>query len=581
MATVANLYINVGARMKPLVDGMKRGQKSIRKFRRAATSSFTGIGRSIGRAVKSVGKWIGLVGGVAMAATAAAFVKTANAIDKVAKVSKRLGIGVAQLQGLHLAAKLSGIETVTLDMALQRMTRRVAEAALGMGESQAALEELGLSAKDLAKMTPDQMLMSVADALQSVPSQADKVRLAFKLFDSEGVSLVQMLGEGSDGLKKFMDRANELGLGLSQKQAAGVEAFNDSLAELGMMLKGSLQQAVVQIAPFLTDLMEKLSKSGGFATTFGKAAKMAFLVVAMSGAMVVDIGVKIAKVFFGLLNTMDRMRVKAIEGAKAFLDFIEPFKSILGLGGILTSEMLDPLHELSVKQQAASAASVAMLNGVGSAGSAVLDWFYKVGSEVENAGEIVAASAAGFDVLGESMLQVGLDSDAMTKKLKEQIATFGMSSAAAEVYALKQRGAGEATLDTIRALHGQLDGLEKQRDMMSEGERVFDSVQTPLEKYERELESLEKLLDAGAINQDTFSRAVAKAKEGLESQGDKAGAAGATDSLATAVGSITLPGMQMMETTADKTLDIEKKSYDRLGDIHDAIRRGGSVGALL
>ena len=48
------------------------------------------------------------------------------------------------LQELRFAAKASGIEQQTLDMALQRFTRRAAEAAQGTGEAKDALAQMGM-----------------------------------------------------------------------------------------------------------------------------------------------------------------------------------------------------------------------------------------------------------------------------------------------------------------------------------------------------------------------------------------------------------------------------------------------------
>ena len=580
MATVANLYINVGARMKPLVDGMKRGSKSVKKFRRSAMASFAGIGKNVATATLRIGKYLAIVGGAAMAATVAAFVATANAIDKVAKVSARLGIGVGQLQGLHLAAKLSGIETNTLDMALQRMTRRVAEAALGMGESQKALEELGLSAEDMAKKSPDEMLMDVANALQGVPSQADKVRLAFKLFDSEGVAMVQMLAQGEEGLRAFMDRANELGLGLSDRQAAAVEAFNDSMTILGATIKGVVQQAVVRIAPYLTAFTEQMSKGSANAELFGTIAAQAFKMAARGAAMVVDIGLGVVDVVSSIATAFTSFLQKIVEGFQKFLEFTGGVDRGLGID-FITADTFAPIEKF-LEQSKRGQKQIRDFARTTSAQQFVENMFTKVALDAARAGDSIEGasvrSADGLAIMGEAMMEVAADADAMISKLEEQIATFGMSASAAELYALKQRGASDATVETIRALHEQLDGLEKQRDLLAEGERVFDSVQTPLEKYEREIRKLEELLDAGAINQETFTRAVAKAREGLDTAPDRA--TGATDSIQTAVGSVTLPGMQTMETTAEKSLAIERKTYDRLGDILDETRRGATAGAL-
>ena len=79
--------------------------------------------------------------GIAVAATgaaaAAAFAKIAKdniaAFDKLAKVSGKIGISVENLSALAHAAELSGVSQDTLNMALQRFSRRVAEAAYRCG----------------------------------------------------------------------------------------------------------------------------------------------------------------------------------------------------------------------------------------------------------------------------------------------------------------------------------------------------------------------------------------------------------------------------------------------------------------
>ena len=55
--------------------------------------------------------------------------------DKIGKVSSKLGISTDALQKFRFGAEQSGIQVNTFDMAIQRMTRRVAEARNGTGEA--------------------------------------------------------------------------------------------------------------------------------------------------------------------------------------------------------------------------------------------------------------------------------------------------------------------------------------------------------------------------------------------------------------------------------------------------------------
>jgi hypothetical protein len=59
----------------------------------------------------------------------------AQALDQIGKTADKLGLTTEALTGLQYAAGRMGTETRTLNMALQRMTRRIAEAAKGTGEA--------------------------------------------------------------------------------------------------------------------------------------------------------------------------------------------------------------------------------------------------------------------------------------------------------------------------------------------------------------------------------------------------------------------------------------------------------------
>jgi hypothetical protein len=124
-----------------------------------------------------------------------------NATDTLAKTASKIGTTTEALGALRYAADLTGVATNTMDMALQRFTRRTAEAAAGTGEAKGAIKELGINAQELNRMPLDQRMIVLADAFQGVTGESDKLRLAFKLFDSEGAALVNTLSQGSDGLK--------------------------------------------------------------------------------------------------------------------------------------------------------------------------------------------------------------------------------------------------------------------------------------------------------------------------------------------------------------------------------------------
>jgi hypothetical protein len=239
------------------------------------------------RGISSVaGALTGLKAGLVAVAGAGGFaymVKSSlDATDALSKTASKIGTTTEALSALRYAANLSGVETNTLDMAMQRFTRRLSEAVKGTGEAKGALQELQLNARDLAGLPLDQRMAVLADAFGNVSSETDKLRLAFKLFDSEGVALVNMLNNGSDGLQGMFDDAEALGLIMRSNAAKGVEQASDSLYRMGRVAIGVRDTFVAGIAPAIKLAADRLvelavSASGGDLQQFGKNLAIGFL----------------------------------------------------------------------------------------------------------------------------------------------------------------------------------------------------------------------------------------------------------------------------------------------------------------
>jgi len=248
MSIIGELAVNVA--MKTL--GFDKSKRRVR-------SGMRDMALAAKRTTSAFKKMAGALGvGLGVGSIAFALKRTANQLDNLAKTSRKLGLAAQQLDGLRFAAGQTGVAANTLDMALQRMVRRVSEAASGTGAAKDALRELGISAKALNQLAPDQQFLRIAEAMRGVSGQSDKVRLAFKLFDSEGVNLVNTLGEGSNKIREMMEEAKKLSGTLDDSTLKQVERFNDELAKLSKISTGGLQRIVIQIAPGASDLVEGL-----------------------------------------------------------------------------------------------------------------------------------------------------------------------------------------------------------------------------------------------------------------------------------------------------------------------------------
>jgi len=252
MAILGSIIANLGMNTANFKAGVKTATTQLERFSHTAKRKFREINKSAGVTAERIGA-IGAVG-------FGALVKNAiDSADQMEKINRRLGISTEALSQLKFAAEQSGIAFNQLTMGMQRMQRRVAEAAQGTGEAKDALIELGLSAQQLNKMSLDQQLLAVADAMQGLEESGDKTRLAMKLFDSEGVALLQMFEEGKIGIEELMAEADKLGLTLNNKTAKGAAAANDAINRAKAAMQGAALQAAENTAPAIEHLANQFS----------------------------------------------------------------------------------------------------------------------------------------------------------------------------------------------------------------------------------------------------------------------------------------------------------------------------------
>ncbi|MEM7232552.1 MAG: hypothetical protein AAF517_10275 [Planctomycetota bacterium] len=180
------------------------------------------------------------------------FERVLDQLDSIDKASSKLGVGVERLQEYRFAADQAGIASNTFDMALQRFTRRAAEAANGTGEARGALKDLGFTIDDLRSKSPEQLFEQAVAALKEVEDPAERLRLAFKLFDSEGAVLVNLV----DNFEALRAKARELGVVIDRETIRkGVQA-KDQLAAISTVISSRLAPSIVTLAPVFLKLGE-------------------------------------------------------------------------------------------------------------------------------------------------------------------------------------------------------------------------------------------------------------------------------------------------------------------------------------
>ncbi|WP_105215692.1 hypothetical protein [Pseudoalteromonas sp. T1lg22] len=276
MASIATLTIDLIGKSGKLTAELKKATKN--------TKSWADKTRKMVGTSATVLTGFGAAGAAAFASI---YAKNAEFIDQQAKTAVRLGITTQALTGLQHAAEQTGASTEVLNMGLQRMTRRLGEQS---AEAKKGLDMLGLTFDELEGKSPEQQFALIADKMKDVEDQGKKVAATQKLFDSEGVKLLNTLELGADGITAMMEEADALGMTFDRIDAAKVEMANDAFDKAQKTTHSFGQTLAIETAPIIGAIADMWTESAKEAGGFGQIAQQVVSKVGSGIGFLADMG---------------------------------------------------------------------------------------------------------------------------------------------------------------------------------------------------------------------------------------------------------------------------------------------------
>ena len=186
-----------------------------------------------------------VVGGLASLPTV--LQETAKAAANIGDVADKVGLTTDELQELRYAAEQTGVETRAMDVAMQRFSRRTAQAAAGQGELVDILRANGIALRDNeGNMRPlVDILGDYAVLIKNAGSEQEALLLAFKAFDTEGAALVNTLRNGGDALDDMGAAAHEVNQVLGEDLIRTAQDVDAQFKELSGTIGTFFQRAVL------------------------------------------------------------------------------------------------------------------------------------------------------------------------------------------------------------------------------------------------------------------------------------------------------------------------------------------------
>ena len=532
MATnIARLNVDFIARTGRFSGGVKK--------MRAEMTTFSKTAQVANRTISKFGSsLLGIAAGVASVSALVSQLKQASAeIDKLAKTSDKLGTNFQRFQALTVAGELTGVDPRQFATGLQRMTRRIAEAAKGSGEARGALRELGLEAKRLVGFSPDQQFLAVARAMVQVSNQSDRVRLGFKLFDAEGVGLVNTLALGDEGLRKIEDRMRSTGQLLSRFDAARVEQMNDSITRARVAWDSLVRGVLIEIAPMIQRTAQRMesfiTRTSGGVQQLGRDFRALFETIEGMG---VGLGIAIGAINDRLngvrIDLLNWLRLGA-ETMAMFIPYVGDSQRAFARELQREIDELSGKFDTATRDQGEFRLAVSRTNGeieklIDNAGGAqdridgmteIIEKFRTARSERESAASSYRASIqTPYKALREFERQRGL----MVKQglLTEQEANLIERNLRKAMVNPWQKLADEREQERKREAEREVEAQKRLSKRLLEttkdrAKSIAESLRTPIEVYRDTVGELKSLNAGGFLGDSNLMRGMRQAAEDL------------------------------------------------------------------
>jgi hypothetical protein len=213
-------------------------------------SKFSKFGEGLKKgALIGVGAATALGAGMVKVATDAA-----DAAGNLDDMSQRTGMTAEAFQQYAYAAKLSGIETETLEKAMIKSQTAFADAKSGSETMGAAYQALGLNIEDIG--TSSEAFDLVIQRLADMEDETQRNKIANDIFGKSYAELSPLLNEGAEGINALKQEAVDMGAVMSNEAVAAGAEFGDSLDKVKMATTGVFNEIGVMFLPILQKLLE-------------------------------------------------------------------------------------------------------------------------------------------------------------------------------------------------------------------------------------------------------------------------------------------------------------------------------------
>ncbi|ODC03238.1 hypothetical protein BFW38_06465 [Terasakiispira papahanaumokuakeensis] len=489
-----------------------------------AKHSLSGVGDKAQTVSAHLGKLrsVAVGAGAAIAAlpvSVATYVSVvADSVRETDNLSRALNVSAGELQAWQFAAEKVGIQGDKIGDIFKDIQDKIGDfVRTGGGEAADMFEQLGLSAERLIKLSPDQQLIAIGNAVSQLSSQSEKIFFMEAIAD-DAARLLPLLDDNAVELARLRDEAFATGRALSDIDNQALINLSRSLSDAGSELSGLGRQFAASFAPVLSAAISGFGDltNGAVLTRQNIDALVDGAVVGFGYYMdhvqrvvtvVSELGIaftRVASAGTGAMAANAESVVQLIDG---------PLEALTGV----LSSIIDAYG--AIYSSAASVADFAGMDETAAMFKRGADAIYHFSGSVRdfnvNADDLRALNDkvnAGLQAQIDALDALKSQGDwsasirAAIKKEREEIEA-----------ALKARQAdNEAREHTVESNEALTESQQKAADAEEKKARAIKDTLDPMRKYRREIEVVQRLVERNLLTSTQASQHLANFKKNLE-----------------------------------------------------------------
>lgn len=536
MATISTVSVDFVANTAKYTNGLTKMQSDTKKFSRDAekefkntSDSFAAMGDKIGRIAT------GLISVAAISKLTVEFSQLAKQISILADEAEKVGASASQFSLLDQYVKRTGGSIGDVSRAYIELRKSINEANNGNKDTILGFQQLGVSFRYLSELSPDKRFLAVAAALSKITDENERARIGTLLLGKSYNEIAPLVDNGISSLTKVSR------FSLSDEQIQKIDTLGKSFEQVTNEIKYQFQTLLITVYPVLDTLAKALLLISENVKLIG-----ATFVAIFAGNIfrILDsLGIKLINIFGGsYLKEFTNASGSAIKGV---IDNVQDlframseqaltkngvFASIWGYFSAIAVTAIDKIKVAWAGLVAFMAASgFTVLGGLTAALGAFTLGVVGGLKLFQKANELAADIAEKFGNQEYAReLRIRAEGYAKTLELLVTPFTGDTSGLTPEIIAQRAAAAGleaeqaarkaaKAENDFALSIKGVVEeGKKYAEEMQKFGRATEESIKTPAEKAQDEIDKLNEAFLFGFISLDTYNKAIDKLKGGLD-----------------------------------------------------------------